>query len=70
MLRPHALNLQRFRQLVETAVQVAAELHEVLDVVHIWEVDLHSWSVGNRLNKKIRPAQAVLLPAITAAAKT
>ena len=40
MLRPDAVHVQDFGQFVEAPVQVVAELHEVLDVVHRGEVDL------------------------------
>lgn len=54
VLGAHAVDLQALRQLVQAAVQVVAELHEVLDVVHRGKVDLQRdanvWSV--QLRKK------------------
>lgn len=40
VLRADARDVQRLGQLVQAAVQVAAELHQVLDVVHVREVHL------------------------------
>ena len=42
VLRADALYLQCLGQLVEAAMQVVAELHQVLDVPHVGEVDLHA----------------------------
>ena len=41
MLRPNALYFQCLSQLVQAAMEVVAELHQVLDVPHIGKVDLH-----------------------------
>ena len=46
MLGPNAVHLQALCQLVEAAVQVVAELHEVLDIVHCREVDLRRGAAG------------------------
>ena len=40
VLRADAVNLQALSELVEATMQVVAELHEVLDVVHGRKIDL------------------------------
>jgi len=40
---PHTLHVEQFSELVQPAVQAVAELHEVLDVVHGWEIYLHEF---------------------------
>ena len=42
VLGSDAVNVEHFSKLVEAAVQVVAELHQVLDVVHGGEVNLRS----------------------------
>lgn len=42
VLRPYPLHVQRLCQLVEAAMQIPAELHQVLDVVHVGKVDLRT----------------------------
>ena len=40
VLRPDPLHLQLVGQLLQAALQVLARLHQVLDVVHVGEVEL------------------------------
>ena len=46
VLGPHALDLQLLCQLVEAAMEVGAELHQVLDVVHDREERLEQLEKG------------------------
>ena len=48
VLRADARNVQCLGQLVQAAMQVAAELHQVLDVVHVREVHLQGHSLSGR----------------------
>ncbi len=46
MLRPNTLDVQRLRQLVQAAVQIVAELHEVLDVENLGEEKLQEAAIA------------------------
>ena len=42
MLGPQSFHVKGFSQFVQPTVQVATELHQVLDVIYVGEIDLHN----------------------------
>lgn len=59
MLGPQAFDLEALSQLVETPMEVATELHQVLDVVDVREVHLRA---ANSITLLTAPAIPPFLP--------